>query len=281
VRIAMSADPRVAHIARRRGRDRAFTNGGTELDLARESAVQNARDVEALAVFDMRAFGSGRDTRLLVTCATPIPLAAIARAGLGTDRLASVQVERGRVLAKVEREYGGRVIATREEVPTGDVARAAIAELFVRGSIFRGTVAITRQRLALRTIAAKLASRGHPAGVAWEEPCPTLDEWVARRVRELGVESGDDLAMLSAADLTMPELPFESRSQLEKEFPLVVNVGDAVYEATNDLDRSQVVLRKVKGSRDTPPPLSYLPRFAGLRICVDGPRGMAIVRERG
>jgi ATP-dependent helicase HrpB len=281
VRIAMSADPRVAHIARRRGRDRAFTNGGTELDLARESAVQNARDVEALAVFDMRAFGSGRDTRLLVTCATPIPLAAIARAGLGTDRLASVQVERGRVLAKVEREYGGRVIATREEVPTGDVARAAIAELFVRGSIFRGTVAITRQRLALRTIAAKLASRGHPAGVAWEEPCPTLDEWVARRVRELGVESGDDLAMLSAADLTMPELPFESRSQLEKEFPLVVNVGDAVYEATYDLDRSQVVLRKVKGSRDTPPPLSYLPRFAGLRICVDGPRGMAIVRERG
>jgi hypothetical protein len=37
----------------------------------------------------------------------------------------------------------------------------------------------------------------------------------------------------------------------------------------------------VKGSRAAPPPLAYLPRFAGLRICVDGPRGIAVVRERG
>lgn len=281
VRVAMRADPRVVHVARPRGRDRAFSNGGTELDLARESAVQNARDVEALVVFDTRAFGVGRATRLLVTCATPIPLAAIARAGIGQDRLASVQVDRGRVLAKIERVLAERVLATREDVPTGEVAREAIAELFLRGSIFRGTVAITRERLALRTIASKLAARGHPAGVAWEEPAPTLEQWVARRVRELGVESGDDLAMLSAADLTMPELSFEVRSQLERDFPFVVSVGDATYHAEYDLDRSQVTLRRVKGNRDTPPPLSYLPRFAGLRIVVDGPRGVAVVRERG
>jgi ATP-dependent helicase HrpB len=281
IRMAIAADARVVHVARPRGRDRAFTNGGTELDLARESAVQNARDVEAVVVFDTRAFGSGRDTRLLVTCATPIALSAIARAGLGTDRLASVQLEKGRVLAKIERVYAGRVIAVREEVPSGDVARAAIAALFLRGSIFRGTLATTRQRLAMRALAAQLAKRGHPAGVPWVEPTPTLEEWVAARIRELGVESADDLAMLSAADLTMPELPFESRGELERQFPLVVNVGDAVYEAAYDLDRSQVVLHKVKGSRDAPPPLAYLPRFAGLRICVDGPRGIAIVRERG
>jgi ATP-dependent helicase HrpB len=281
VRVAMIADPRVVHVARPRGRDRAFSNGGTELDLARESAVQNARDVEALVVFDTRAFGVGRATRLLVTCATPITLAAVARAGIGEDRLASVQLEKGRVLAKIERVYAERVLAVREEVPSGDVARAAIATLFLRGSIFRGTVTTTRERLALRTIAAKLATRGHPAGVPWEEPLPTLEEWVARRVRELGVESGDDLAMLSAADLTMPELSFEVRSQLEREFPMVVSVGDATYHAEYDLDRSQVMLRRVKGNRDTPPPLSYLPRFAGLRICVEGPRGIAVVRERG
>ena len=41
------------------------------------------------------------------------------------------------------------------------------------------------------------------------------------------------------------------------------------------------MLRKVKGSRVTAPPLAYLPRFAGLRICVDGPRGVSVVRERG
>ena len=131
-----------------------------------------------------------------------------------------------------------------------------------------------------RTIAGKLATRGHPAGVAWDEPL-TLEAWVAKRIRDLGVESGEDLAMLSASDLTMPELSYEVKSQLEREFPFVVSVGDATYHAEYDLDRAQVTLRRVKGNRDTPPPLSYLPRFAGLRIVVDGPRGIAVVRERG
>jgi ATP-dependent helicase HrpB len=281
VRIAIAADPRVVHVARARGRSRAFSNGGTELDLARESSVQNARDVEALVVFDTIALGTGRTARLLVTCATPIPLSAVARAGLGQDRLASVHLESRRVVAKVERVYAERVIAHREEVPSGDVARAAIAELFLRGSIFRDALSVTRSRLAKRTLAAKLAARGHPAGVPWEGEPPTLAEWALRRIGELGVESGDDLALLSAADLTLADIPFESRAALDREFPLVVNVGDAVYEADYELDRSQVLLRRVKGSREGAPPLAYLPRFAGLRICIDGPRGIAVVRERG
>jgi ATP-dependent helicase HrpB len=281
VRIAIAADPRVVHVARKRGRDQAFSNGGTELDLARESSVQNARDVEALVVFDTIAFGAGRAVRLLVTCATPIPLSAVAKAGIGEDRLASVHLESRRVVAKVERVFAERVIAQREEVPSGDVARAAIAQLFLRGSIFKEALPLTRTRLALRTLAAKLASRGHPAGVAWEGAPPTLPEWVAQRILELGVESGDDLALLSAADLTLADIPFESRGPLEREFPLVVDVGDARYEADYDLDRSQVILRRVKGSREGAPPLAYLPRFPGLRILVDGPRGVTVVRERG
>ena len=81
-------------------------------------------------------------------------------------------------------------------------------------------------------------------------------------------------------DLTISDIPFESRAALDREFPRVVNVGDAKYEAHYDLDAHQVVLRSVKGSRDGAPPLAYLPRFPGLRICVDSPRGMKIVRER-
>jgi hypothetical protein len=232
-------------------------------------------------VFAARAFGSGRTARLLVTCATPVSMAAVARSGVGEDRLASVHVESGRVVAKVERVYAERVIAVREEAPAGAVAREAIAQLFLRGSIFRGgTLATTRARLAMRTLAGQLAKQGHAAGLAWDEPAPTLEQWVARRLVELGVETGDDLAMLSAKDLTFPELPFETSSMLQKAFPMVVDVGDAVYEAEYDLDRRQVTLRLVKGSRATPPPLAYLPPFAGLRILVDGPRGVAVVRER-
>jgi hypothetical protein len=184
-------------------------------------------------------------------------------------------------MAKVERVYAKRVVAVREEVPRGDVAREAIAALFLRGSIFREALAPARERLTLRALAAKLAARGHPAGVASDGPVPTLEAWVSLRLRELGLETGEDLALLSSKDLLPIDVPYESRAALEREFPLVVSVGDATYEAAYDLDRSQVMLRMVNGSRRDPPPLAYLPRFAGLRICVDGPRGVAVIRERG
>jgi hypothetical protein len=283
LRAAIAADGRVVHVARKRGQSVAFSNGGTELELARESAVRNARDVEAIVVLDTRAFGAGKATRLLVTCGAAIPLAWIARAGLGDDRLGAVRLEGGRVRAAVERVYAERTVATRDEVPTGEVARLAIAELFTRGSLFRGsgTLAATRDRLVLRALAAKLALRGHPAGVASVAPVPGVEAWVAARLVELGVESGDDLALLSPKDLLAEDVPYESRVVLEKEFPRVVSVGDAVYEADYDLDAGQVMLRMVKGSRKDPPPLGYLPRFAGLRICVDTPRGVTVLRARG
>jgi len=266
---AIAADPRVVHVARKHGR---FSNGGTELELARESAVQNVRNVEAIVVLDTRAFGSGRDTRVLVTCASAIPLSWIARAGLGRDRVESVHLERGRVLAKLERVYAKRVVSTREEVPTGEAAREAIATLFLRGSIFKDALAKTREHLALAALAVQTGHR--------KEPVLPLTEWVAARLETLGVESGDDLAMLSASDFLAPDLPFEVRSELEREYPRSINVGDARYEAEYDLQQGQVMLRMVSGSRRDPPPPGYLPKFAGLRVCLDGPRGITVLRAR-
>ena len=278
-RAAIAADGRVVHVARPRGRDTFFSNGGTELELARESAVRNVRDVAALVVFDSRAFGAGREAHVRITCATTIPLSAIAKAGLGSDRLAAVHLEGKRVVATVERVYAKRVVATREETPRGEVARAAIAALFVRGSLFRDALKVTRERLALAALAAKVAARHD--GASAKEPAPELDAWVLRRVTELGVESGDDLALLSPADLTAPDVPSEIRAELRRTYPLTVSVGDATYAAVYDLERGQVILRMTHGSRRDLPPLAYLPRFPGLRICVDGPRGIAVLRERG
>ncbi len=281
VAAALEADSRVAYVARPRGRETFFSNGGTEIELARESAVRNVRDVEAVVVFASRAFGTGRETRLLMTCATPVSIRVLARAGLGRDRLGAVRLEGKRAVASVERVYAKRVLESRDEVPTGDVARAAIAELFLRGSLFRPSLTTARERLAMTTLAAKLGARGHRAGVpGLAVPLP-LEAWTLARLEALGVESGDDLALLSASDLLPPEVPFEVRAFLEKDFPRVVNVGDAVYETDYDLDRNQVLLRMKKGSRHEPPPLSYLPRFAGFRIVVEGPRGITTLRERG
>lgn len=277
----LSADPQLCHVSRGRGRERYFSNGGTELALARESAANRLQKLDAVLALETRAFGAGRDAQRLITCAVPLPLGQLARAGLGDDRLGHVRIERSRVVAQVERVYAQRVIAEREEVPTGRLAREAFVCLLLRGSLFREAVALTTERLGRAKLAAALAKRGHALGVASSEPIPAPDAWLAQRIEALGVESGEDLALLSAADVTAPDLPYEVRSGLDEQFPLQVSVGDAVYRAEYDLTQNQVLLQMIKGSRSEPPPLSYLPKFTGLRICVAGPRGTRVVRQRG
>jgi ATP-dependent helicase HrpB len=276
LRAILQADPRCAHVARKRGRDRFFSNGGTEIELARESALNQLRDVEALLALDTRGFGAGRDARILVTCAMPVPLALLAQAGLGEDRLASVQLDRKRVVARIERVYAKRVLSEREEVPQGELARAALVELLSRGSLFRDAIAQCRARLLRRALAARLAARQQPN--LKPEVVPDFDSWLRERVQTLGVENGEDAALLSAADFSVPELSYEIRASLDSDYPETVSIGDATYRAEYDIERAQVLLHMIKGSRREPPPLAYLPKFPGLRICVQGPRGISIVR---
>jgi hypothetical protein len=278
VRAALAADPRVAHVARVRGRSTFFSNGGTEIELARESATQHVRELEAILALETRAFGVGRDARVLVTCAMPVSIAELVRAGLGSERISAVRAQRGSIQATHERVYANRVLATREATPTGELAQAALLELLLRGSVFRDAVNTTRQRLTHNAIAAWLAERNHAAA---EAPAPALEAWLQARIAALGLQSGDDLALLSAADFLAPELPYEIRSPIENDYPLGVNVGDATYRADYDLPRQQVTLHRLTGTRNEPPTLAFLPKFPGLRILVEGPRGLTVVRARG
>jgi ATP-dependent helicase HrpB len=195
-----------------------------------------------------------------------------------------VSLERGRVVARVERVYARRVLATREESPTGELARAALGELFVRGSIFREALPPARERLAAWALASRLRATGYAFDdLAWQALDPALTDlgpWVATRLEALGVESGDDLALLSPKDLVPPALPDAAREQLDRDFPRVVQVGDASYEVDYDLAARQATLRMVRGTRRDPPPLAYLPKLPGFKICVEAGRSMWIVRDR-
>ena len=282
---AVYADPRSVYVARTRGRSVTWSNGGTEIELGRESAVLGAKGVEAIVVLATRALGLGQgDTTVLVTCATPLPLKMIARLGLGRDRLAEVSLEgKSRIVARVERVYARRVIETREEAPRGDVARAALTTLLARGSLFRAAIEETRERLACAALWAGLVATGIADGVyelqgAPSEAPPLFEAWLDARVGALGVESGDDVALLSARDFEAPDVPAHVRAYLDKHYPRVVKAGDATYDAEYALGQRTVTLRMVRGSRREPPPPGYLPRFTGLRVVVETGRTVRVVR---
>lgn len=284
----MAADPRAAHVARRRGRRAAWSNGGTEIELGRRSAARRSEDAEAIVVLETRALGAGlRDTKTVVTCAMPVPLAWLLEAGLGRDRLAGVRVEGGRAVARIERVYAKRVLAEREDVPEGPLARSAVAGLFLRGSVFRDCLEATRERLRLASLARQVLA-AETGGVVWAgeltsrypAEVPELESWVESRLEELGVESGGDLALLSAEDLLAPELPEWVRSEIDRSYPRTLDVLGAVYEIDYDLARREAVLCQVRGKPHQMPPEFALPRLAGFAVKIEHRGTLKTLRER-
>ncbi len=281
-RVLLAADPRMAHVARTHRHRRRFAGGGVELELGRESALTLNEDAEACLVLGERALVDARGgRRRLLTMGMPVRLAALSAAGLGHDRVADAFLERGKVRVRVERVLAKKVLGSREEAPRGEAAREAIARLFLQGRIFRGSLPEAKRRYAVLELASQLAAtpRGKEMGFdGMEGARPPLEASLRARLEELGVESGDDLSLLTAEDLFEEELPFHLRGVLESEFPLRVDLGDSIYEACYELSKKQVQLILKKGHRKKPPPPSFLPRFPGLKVFIEAGRTMHRVR---
>jgi hypothetical protein len=282
---ALRADPQSAYVARKRAGQLVWNCGGSEIELGRESAVHRLKDVEVVIVMASRAVSAGYgDNQVLATCVMPVPLQWLSEAGVGTARFESLSVEGGRVVANIERVYAGKTISVREEVPKGQLARDAMVALFLRGSLFKGVLAVTRERLELLALWSQLAAAEFKLDLYTSDvppaSVPTLEDWTRERVAALGVESGDDLQLLSRDDFTAPDVPEEVRTQLTKHFPAQVRVGPHTFEAEYLPSAGQVVLRLPKGGKVELPQASFFPQFGGLRLVVEMGGVQKIIRHR-
>lgn len=265
----LAAWPTCAHIPRRRKGRVAWSNGGTELSLGRDSAVDEDK-AEALLVLDSRAIGQGRDRRLLITAAMPVPLKWLAAAGLGTERTAGVSAQRGRVLTSTERVYAGKVLSSDEGTPVGELAREAIAQLILRGSLRRGLKDKLAERHALLGLAEALDGRR----------LPPLDAWFRARLDDSGLEHPSELSLLEDEDLLPPLPEPATRERIEREFPFRLSIGDATYTISYDARRKQATLHQVGGLRKEPPPRRFLPRLSGWKLLLERRNKVTTLRER-
>ncbi|MEQ9322565.1 MAG: helicase-related protein, partial [Polyangiaceae bacterium] len=281
-RTALAADPRSAHVRRERRRKVAWSNGGTEIELGRQSAVTRLESVESLVVFETRAMGDRRmKTSIIATCASPAPHAWLVAEGLGRDRVAKVKWVSGELVASVERVFARKVIAERQFEPKGELAREALAKLIARGKIFPDAKEVTRERLGKRRLAARLMSRGL-LSLDGEDAASLADEdhetWLVARLGELGVEEPSDVALLSADDVTAPSLAWDVARQLDEHFPAEVSTQDARYRVEVDVEEAEIILRYAGGNRGRVPRRGALPAFAGFKIKVDTGKGWAVVK---
>lgn len=255
--VILAAWPDAVHLPRRHGRRVGWSNGGTELERGRDSAIDEEK-AEAALVLDTRAVGRSRlEQRLIATALMPVGLRWMRAQGLGRPRVAAPLKVRGEVHARVELVYAGRVIGTDEIVPEGPLAREATARLFLGGGLF--DLAATRDRLEQRALFAAL--RGEPGP-------PELETWVLQRLEALGLERGDEVALLSADDLLPEALDPYDAEQLERSYPRRLQLPDATYALTYHPARRLVELHQVSGARKALPPLRFVPSLPGWRIDV-------------
>ena len=247
---------------RRDQNKRRFTwaSGGTEMELDGSSAVRE-RDTEALVVLDSRAVAAQqrRGSGLLITAAMPVPVAWLAAVGLGEDKASKPAFKNGALTVTVSQTYAGRVLATREEAPTGEDARVAIRDLALQGRIMkgRGLLALLQDRYLLATLGAQVARA--PA-------LRPLPEWLLARLSQVGLECGDDLALLNPEDLVPPLPPPEVAVVIERNFPTRLDIGDAAYEIEYQVAARTAIFHQVRGRRKQAPSPMHLPRLPGFRL---------------
>jgi ATP-dependent helicase HrpB len=254
--------PGCAHVRRDQKKHRfTWAAGGTEMELDGESAVRPA-DTEALIVLDSRAVaaqdrpGGG----LIITAAMPVPLAWLAAAGLGELRASRPELVDGDVLlVTVSQVYAGKVLAARQEAPTGELARVAIRDLALEGRLMKPQRlrALLEERHQLAMLAAQ---------VAGTDALLPLPEWLLARLTEVGLESADDLALLSVGDLLPPLPPAAVVADLERRFPRTLDTGEAKYEIVYQVAERTATFHQVGGDRKKPPSPTHLPRLPGFRL---------------
>ncbi len=264
--LLMRVWPGSAHVRRDQKRRRfTWAAGGPELELGPESTLKE-KDHEALIVLDSRAVAAdGRSRGLIITAAMPVPIAWLAAAGLGEDVPGAPLLEGRRLLVTIARTYAGRVLSTREEVPSGASARAAICDLILEGRLLKGArrdIEARHERAALAVQVALAESRTD----ATLAPLPPLREWLLARLETLGLEGPDDLALLTRDDLLAPEPPPEIALTIDRNYPKSLDIGDARYRIAYDLPRRVATLHQTSGARKEPPTAMHIPRLPGLRV---------------
>ncbi len=269
-RVILGAHPDSAYLPRRRKKFVAWGNGRRELELGRYTAVRE--EAEALVVVDTRALTvKRRKTVQIITAALPCRLATLRSAGLGEAKAGRVRLERGALVAQVIRTYAGVVLEREELEPTGERARQAVLRLAFDGKLLPVAVATSRERVAAHNLYQRL--RGGGARVE-------LEQWLAARLEELGLQSGEDLELLLPDDLCFPDLPPDERAWLDRGYPREVSVGDARYSVEYEPRTLEATLVKTGGSRTTLPPLRYLPQWPGWRLLHRDRNVVRVLRER-
>jgi hypothetical protein len=282
----LKADQRSAYIKRTRKRHIAWSNGGTEIQITKHSAIQE-EGTEAVVLLGLRSHGiDQRKTQLIATYAIPVTKKVLVEAGLGSPKLGPVSIENGRPIGTTEIVYAGSILTTLVSPLNGQFLQAALAALTLENRLFKGVAAKAIRKLREHELVQNLVRNGVLPKHATTALSPALPldtgpkAWLEARFRQLGVEEPDDMDLIESSDLLPEDVSSAAKQLLDTKWPLTVDLGDSSYDVHYDFGKRIVTLERTKGDRKELPALHYLPSFRGFGIDVLFRGKRRVLRQR-
>ncbi|MBN2804040.1 MAG: ATP-dependent RNA helicase [Deltaproteobacteria bacterium] len=271
-RALLNSDKNCAYIVRRRKKEIVLSSGKKEITLSKNSAV-NLNKSEAIVVFSSMAMGLGlrdKDASIIATCSSPVSIKELVEAKTGIVELMDPRVENGRVICTAKRFLGPEVIEQEDQIPKGTYAISAIKDLFLNEKIFKTTGIEAKKRfnyaIILKDLIKYRINDNDLYENQWENIEPDINSWIENRLLTLGVDSGEDLPLLSPADLTPPDFESQTWAYLKSRFPFIIDLKDIKYSVEYFIGKREVVLTKISGTRKDPPQKDLFPSFSGFKI---------------
>ncbi|MBK5943664.1 helicase-related protein [Halorhodospira halophila] len=255
---AARAMPTWLYVRRQRRRQALGNGAGDEVVLGEYSWFPE--EAEAALVLSAHSV-PGRGTRQTISVATalaPLPLPCVIASGACSEGISEPAWTGERLTARREWLFAGRCIGCEEVEPEGAAAREAAADLILEDALLAPAGGRLRDDLEAWALYVAL---GYAEG-AVPEPRP----WLLEQLERLGVERGEDLALLEPGDLRFPGIPEWQRSDFDERYPRRLQLPDLELRIHYHVRRREVVAEKVGGIRRTDPKRWELPAWPGWRV---------------
>ncbi|WP_299003108.1 helicase-related protein [uncultured Shewanella sp.] len=269
--------PELAFV-RREKRYQALGNGYSEIQIGRSSrfiaeliSEEGKASPLAAVVFDQFSVaGKGvKQTVNFANCMAPISFETLVEAQLGIETVSDVLNPNQPDQTLLVRQYAGRVIGSRIAEVRGDQLLESIVGSIIFGAVFPNLAKTIERDICAWNIWLQLQKSQYKSPVdnfsAMQEPI-CIRSYLTHKLRELGVESADDLELINASDLVFHGIPEWERVEFDRSYPQEIVLPELMLAVEYSVQNKWVILSYVRGSRKQGPKRWELPRWSGWRI---------------
>lgn len=276
--------PRAERMAPKRGAGEPWGNGEDEVWLKPwRPSDENVPETEAgpisapkagvVLVTRWMANENARGVRGYGGMLVPCGLEDLAAAKVGDLIIGDIKVDKGRrgtrprIFGTVARTFAGVTLETTEELLKGKELTVALGDLIAQARLFPGVLPRAEQCLHTWRLGSALLPDIRDC------PFDSPKAWFEHAVQTLGVETQEDLELLSDDDLIpqlakVANLDDDEERRLTADFPATWTDQGATYRVQYDAARKVVrlVAEGKKAMKAKDPPAALVPRFRNLPV---------------